>query len=114
LDIIRENDIKLLIDLHGAKAEREFDIEFGTLNGLTVNSSTLKQLAAVFRKNGVNRIAFNEPFKGGGISQYIYQNADIEVIQIEINQKFRDVKNIENIKKICDSLIDFSKRYPFF
>ena len=58
-----------------------------------------------------NNIVYNNPFKGGGITKYIYGNTNIDVIQIEINQNFRDINQIENIKKVCDSLIAFIQKY---
>lgn len=39
LDNIKDNDIKLVIDLHGAKKDRNFDIELGTLNNLSSDYS---------------------------------------------------------------------------
>lgn len=114
LKLIKENNIKLLIDLHGARADREFDVEFGTLDHLTVDFSTIKELEDAFKEVGVNRIAYNDPFKGGGITQYIYQNTDIDIIQIEINQNFRTENDVEKIEKICQALITFSKMYSNF
>lgn len=114
LDIIRKNNIKLLIDLHGARADRPFDVELGTLNHLTADFSTIKALEDSFKENGVFNVAFNDPFKGGGITQYIYQNTDIDIVQIEINQKFRDSNNVDNIEKICNSLLAFVKVYSNF
>lgn len=111
LQIIKSQNIKLLIDIHGSKKERDFDIEFGTLNNLSADNSTLKALEEAFNEQGIKHIVYNEPFKGGGITKYIYGNTDIDVIQIEINQKFRDIDNIDNLKKLCDSLITFIKQY---
>ena len=111
LQIIKSQNIKLLIDIHGSKKERNFDIEFGTLNNLSADNSTLKELENTFKEHNINNIVYNEPFKGGGITKYIYGNTDIDVIQIEINQKFRDINNIDNLKKVCDSLISFIKKY---
>ena len=111
LQIIKDQNIKLLIDIHGAKKDRAFDIEFGTLNNLSADCSTVKELEDAFKEHGINNIVYNEPFKGGGITKFIYGNTDIDVIQIEINQKFRDINNIDNLKKVCDSLIAFIKQY---
>ncbi len=111
LNKIELNKIKLLIDLHGAKLERDFDIEVGTLNNLTCDYSTLKELAEAFNHNGLNNIKINDPFKGGGITQYMYANSNIDIIQLEINKKYRDFENPENTKKICNSLIYFINRY---
>lgn len=111
LQIIKTQNIKLLIDLHGSKKERDFDIEFGTLNNLSADYSTVKELEDAFKEHGIKNVIYNEPFKGGGITRYIYGNTNIDVIQIEINRKFRDIDNIDNLKKVCDSLIAFIKQY---
>lgn len=111
LQIIKTQNIKLLIDLHGSKKERDFDIEFGTLNNLSADYSTVKELEDAFKEHGIKNVLYNDPFKGGGITRYIYGNTDIDVIQIEINRKFRDIDNIDNLKKVCDSLIAFIKQY---
>ncbi len=111
LQVIKTQNIKLLIDIHGSKKERNFDIEFGTLNNLSADYSTVKELEDAFKEHGINNIIYNEPFKGGGITKFIYGNTDIDVIQIEINQKFRDINNIDNLKKVCDSLIAFIRQY---
>ena len=111
LNQIKENKIKLLIDIHGAKLERDFDVEIGTLNNLTVDYSVLKELKEALNYNELNNIKVNELFKGGGIAKFIYSNSDIDIVQLEINKKYRDFKNTQNIKKVCVSLIYFINQY---
>ncbi|MDD2202928.1 MAG: N-formylglutamate amidohydrolase [Bacilli bacterium] len=111
LDYIVGNNIKLLIDIHGADCNRDFDVEIGTLNNLSAAYSTIKELGEAFIETGIKNIRFNDPFKGGGITQFIYANTDIDIIQIEINRKYRDYNNSDNIEKICQSLINFINQY---
>lgn len=111
LGLIESNKIKLVIDIHGAKKEHNFDIEFGTLNNVSADYTTIKQLEDEFMDHGINNIIHNEPFKGGGITKYIYTNSDIDVIQIEINKNYRDFEKIENMEKICNALISFIEMY---
>lgn len=111
LKLIKTEDIKLVIDLHGAALSHDFDIEFGTLNNLSADYSTIHELKEAFIEQGVINIAFNHPFKGGGITRSVYFDSNSDAIQIEINRKFRSEKDIDNIKKICDSLINFIKQY---
>ena len=110
-DLIDDKNIKLLIDIHGASKDRDFDIELGTLNNMSVDYSTINELKEAFIENGINNIAINDPFKGGGITRYIYGMTDIDVIQIEINKKYRDIENVDNIEKVCNALISFIKQY---
>ncbi len=109
LAVIKKDNVKLLIDIHGAGIDRDFDVEFGTLNNLSADFSVIKELEEAFNKYGINNIKYNDPFKGGGITQYIYSNTDIDVIQIEINKKFRD--NDGNMEKLCYAIISFINYY---
>lgn len=111
MKIVKENNIKLVIDLHGASKERDFDVEFGTLNNLSIDFSTIKELEDAFKENGIKNVLYNAPFKGGAITQYLYGINDIDVVQIEINGKYRNSDNIDLLKKIIDSLVNFIHQY---
>ena len=89
VNFVKDNDIKLVIDLHGADHNRDFDVEFGTMNNLTADFSTIKELEEAFKHNGIVNIEHNDPFKGGAITQYLYNIKDVEVIQLEINGRYR-------------------------
>ena len=108
---IHEHGVKLLIDIHGASSKREFDVELGTLNNLSVRQSTIRNLRNSFFENGIYEIVLNEPFKGGGITKYIFGKTEIDVIQIEINGKYRNINNAENMERICNALIKFIRKY---
>lgn len=108
---IKNNNIQLVLDIHGANIKKEFDVEFGTMNNLSADFSTINELKESFIENGIENISINNPFKGGKITQFLYFNTDVEVIQIEINKKFRDYNNIDNIEKICVSLTNFINKY---
>jgi len=114
LKYIKENNIKLLIDLHGAKQEREFDVELATLNDMTACLTTQNTLIDCFKTYGINTIHLNDPFKGGGITKYIYENTNIDIIQIEINHKYRNINNLDECEKVCLALTEFVKKYTNF
>ena len=97
--------------MHGASKARDFDLEFGTLNNLSADFSTIKELEEAFAENGISNINHNDPFKGGAITQGIYALDDVDVIQIEINGKYRDYNNIKELEKIILSLQNFIKQY---
>lgn len=109
--LIKNNNIKLVIDLHGASKEREFDVEFGTLNNLSADFSTIRELEEAFKENGIVNISQNEPFKGGAITRGIYSLDDVEVIQIEINYKYRDYKKLNYLYQLIKSLSNFIIQY---
>lgn len=109
--IIKENNIKLVLDIHGSSRDREFDIELGTLNNISADYSTINELKESFIEHGIKNIELNNPFKGGGITRYVYGTTDIDVIQIEINRNYRDITKIDNLEKVCESLISFINQY---
>lgn len=109
--IIKENNIKLVLDIHGSSRDREFDIELGTLNNISADYSTINELKESFIEHGIKNIELNNPFKGGGITRYVYGTTDIDVIQVEINRNYRDIDKIDNLEKVCESLISFINQY---
>ena len=109
--LIKEKNIKLVIDLHGAAKDRNFDVEFGTLNNLSSDFSTVKELEEAFTENGISNISYNDPFKGGAITKGIYALDDVDVIQIEINGKYRNYSDMESLEKLIKSLENFVKQY---
>ena len=111
LRFIKENNIKLVIDLHGSNKNRDFDIEFGTLNNLSIDFSIIKELEEAFTENGITNIKYNEPFKGGAITQYIYGLKDIDVVQLEINGRYRDLNNTMELEKLIKCFEKFIKQY---
>lgn len=111
LKIVKEKEIKLVIDLHGSKEDRNFDIEFGTLNNLSADFSTIKELEKAFIENDIKNITHNTTFKGGAITQYLYNLKDVDVIQLEINRKYRDPNNLELLEKVIHSLMKFIIQY---
>ena len=111
LDTIKDNDIKLVIDLHGAKKDRNFDIELGTLNNLSSDYSTIKELIDSFNENDIFNIEINNPFKGGAITKKVFSKTDCDVIQIEINANFRNVEEAKKMEQVCNALIKFIQQY---
>ena len=97
LKIINEQNIKLLLDLHGAARTNDFDIDLGTMENLSADYSTTNELKEAFTKNGIANVKINSKFKGGKIIQNTFFNTNCEAIQIEINYKYRDYKNMDNL-----------------
>ena len=88
------------------KKEHNFDVEITTINNLSSNL-TEKDLENAFKNHGIDNIIYNKTFKND-IIKPIYENINIDIIQIEINQNFHDITSIE---KICNALIKFIKLY---
>ena len=108
-DLVNKNHIKVLIDLHGAKKERDFDVEIGTMNDKTASGTTVNALTECLKKNGINNITLNDPFKGGDIIRTVSDKTGIECIQLEINNNYRNIRKIKNLKRICKALIMFAE-----
>ncbi|MDD2504708.1 MAG: hypothetical protein PHF21_00345 [Bacilli bacterium] len=86
-------------------------MEFGTLNNLSVSFSTIKELEEAFTENNIKTIVHNKQFKGGAITQQLYNIDDVDVIQLEINGKYRDFNNIHLLEQLIKSLENFIKQY---
>lgn len=108
-DLILKNHIKLMIDLHGAKKDRDFDVEIGTLNGTSASPELVENLIKSLKKQGIKNIATNDPFKGGDITKTISETTGIDCIQLEINYNYRNLRKVRNLNKICRALASFIK-----
>ncbi len=112
IELIKQNNIELLLDLHGASYENEFDIELGTGNGenLYGKDFLIDDLKRSFKKYNIKNITINTKFKAASnhtISKTVSKATKIPCIQLEINGKYRYIKNIEEIKNLLNALIDF-------
>ena len=100
--IIKENDIRILLDIHGAKDEHNFDIDLGTAYGENINNNIeiLKRLKNYFKKYKIENVTENKIFKADSIrtiSKYINEETKIPCIQLEISWKYRNLDNLDNI-----------------
>jgi hypothetical protein len=88
-NIVRENRIQFVIDLHGAHRDQPFKIDVGTLDNSTEKSScpTFKPfIAEAFRDYDVT--LFNKQFRAkspGTITYFAKNDLGIEAAQFEIN-----------------------------
>lgn len=110
--IISENNIKLLIDLHGAKNRDEFNIDVGTNNGINLNGKLElpKLLIKSLEENGVKNIKQDYLFKASkhyNVSKTIAERTKIPCMQVEIALKYRDLEQFENVEKVIKGLQEF-------
>lgn len=110
--IIKENDIKILLDIHGAKDEHGFDIDLGTAYGENINNNIeiLEKLKSYFKKYNIENITENKTFKADSIrtiSKYINEETKIPCIQLEISCKYRNLDNLDNIERLIKALEEF-------
>lgn len=115
LEVIKERNIKFLLDIHGAKNYQGFDIDIGTNNLKTLRSQT--GYAYDFRKlgkeYGILNITIDKIFKASTlntISNYISEKAEIPCMQIEISKEYRDIENFSKLETLLNFLEDYLKR----
>lgn len=95
VNIVKENNIKLFIDLHGTIESRDIDIDIGTNYGDSLNGfdALPEIIMLICEKHGLTNIGINKIFSGDGannISNNVGNLAKIPSLQFEINRKYRD------------------------
>ena len=110
--IVKENNIKLVLDIHGARNEYRFDIDLGTSCGENINNNIeiVKKLKECFKRNEIKNITENKMFKADSIrtiSKYINKETKVPCIQLEVSWKYRDLNNLDNIKRLIKALEEF-------
>ena len=123
IEYVKQNRIPVLIDLHGASAERPFAIELGTAPEQDGNKETnpslkghdfigkLLQYAFEYVFGGLAGapadIWTNRLFDAGGqntVTKSVSSRSDTAAIQVEINGKFRDPDNPSYILSLLEGL----------
>ena len=78
---------------------------------MSASFSTIKELEDAFVENGIENICYNNPFKGGAITQGVSGMNDVDCLQVEINGKYRDYNNLDLLNKVIQSFGNFIKQY---
>lgn len=113
---IRENNVKLVLDIHGCNNSHGFDFCIGTNNKRNLNGQDNILDILSIGLNSIGKVAIDDYFKAsldGNVSKYISHNSNVPSIQLEISSDFRKYDNyleqlilslqtiIENINKRC-------------
>lgn len=112
LEVIKNYQIQLVLDIHGAASHHDFAIEIGSLDGVSAKTQTIESLKTALLNQRIAPVAENQPFKGGGITKTVHGNTNIEVLQLEINRNYRDLTHHEKLFHLCKSLENFLKSFP--
>ena len=112
IKLTKDNKIKLLIDLHGAEYSHDFDIDIGTDEGKNIqqNQILIQEMKQSFIDNGIKNVKIDDTFKATSmhtICKFISSQTQIPCIQLEINGKYRYIKNLDGTEKFINGLIDF-------
>lgn len=111
-EIIKRENIKLLLDFHGAKNENTFDVEIGTDEGKNINQENgiVIELKEKLKHQGIFNIVENQKFKASSIhtiSKYIHETTNIPCIQLEITGRYRHIEYLDGIKKLIIGMEEF-------
>ena len=110
---VPNNNIKLVVDVHGAADSHGWDVDLGDINGASLIQ--FKDLASVvtgfFQQYGISNISRND-FSGGGtqdtVTKFVSLQLKVDAMQFEIARKYRcetDERTavlVKALKKIVD------------
>jgi len=99
--IVQENKINFVLDLHGANKDRDFGIALGTMHGKSCSEEVRQIIVEIFEKygiteagNGLSRLDVDQLLPGEGnnrrepIVKFCHRNS-LPAVQIEINAWLR-------------------------
>lgn len=109
LELIDKNNIKVFLDIHGAKDTDEFDIDVGTDEKRNLNGKTqiLEKLIENLKEKGITKIGIDKKFKActmHTLTKKIASSTNIACMQIEITKKYRDLEQIEKMQKVINAI----------
>lgn len=110
--LVKENNIKLLIDFHGMAEFRTQNICIGTGKGKNIHDrdDLVIRLKEMFEENHIDNVTIDDPFSAefeNTISARIAKNCNIPTIQVEINWRYR--KEIDKLREVEDVIKKFVK-----
>ena len=116
IDIIKEHDIKLLIDLHGLRDDRDTDVDIITHYGMTIghDKSIVEKLMKCLRENDILNLSEDKYYFAESekvIVHKIWKVSKIPSIELEINYHYRNFCKPDNLIKIVNSLESFILNY---
>jgi hypothetical protein len=101
--LLRERDVELVLDLHGARRGRDFGIELGTMSGLTCPDYEATIIRRIewqgfvrAHQRSLDRLWVNRLFKGGArqrtVTRFVWEQCRVNAAQLEINAYLRVVR----------------------
>ena len=122
-EYVKENDIKLLIDLHGCWSFRDFSIELWTwwewnfnllwrLDILNIIEKSLNDSLKSYIQHTGKTITKNTIFSASRettVSTFISKECKIPTIQVDINKELRYTDNLKNLSLLINSFENMIK-----
>ena len=113
-EICQREKVKLVLDIHGAAREHDFDVDLGTDDGRTLlgKNKILTLLERSFQDFGLHRIS-RDHFAASGsntIANYVGRELKIPAVQLEINKQFRvPGQNPQGFHRLLGALVSSVK-----
>lgn len=110
-EICRREKIKLVLDIHGAARDREFDVDLGThgQKSLLGRSRIQETLEHNFQLFGLKRTS-KDYFAASGpntVTNFVAQELGISAVQIEINKLYRTpALNPQGFHRLLGALVE--------
>ncbi|WP_248926726.1 N-formylglutamate amidohydrolase [Paenibacillus hamazuiensis] len=108
--LARRHGIRLVIDLHGASAAREFDIDLGTQHGRTLREPLAGLIVRRLQNYGISGVRLNDTFAAthpGTVTSHVFEHMKIQCVQVEINGKYRTPQtDAESFARLVGGLAD--------
>lgn len=102
VDLIIQNDLRYMFDIHGCANSHNFDIDIGTNNGKNCTDSILlNNIKEEFSMFDVKKDDIFKASKTNNISRYIHELTTINCLQFEISCKIREDEKNLNIFITC-------------
>lgn len=108
--IVKENEIKLLMDFHGMAESRIQNICIGTGEGNNIygRNDLVDKLKDCFERNGIDNVTIDDPFNAvyeNTVSARTARVCKIPTIQVEINWRYR--RKAEKLRQVEQALKEY-------
>ena len=104
---LKEHPVRLVVDLHGTRGDRDFGVALGTMNDVSCPEYQPRIIQHIeahgFRMDeaafSLDRLAINHPRYTGGlrrptITRFVFEELGLPAVQIEINAWIRILKRL--------------------
>lgn len=113
-EVCAKQKVKLVLDLHGAAREREFDVDFGTNGGKTLINKTgiVATLERNLRDFGLNRVTHDHvgTIGANAVTDFVARELRISAVQLEINKQYRvPGQNPQGFHRLLGALVQSIK-----
>ncbi|KUO51971.1 MAG: hypothetical protein APF76_06985 [Desulfitibacter sp. BRH_c19] len=107
-EIVTKHRIKFVIDIHGASGERPFDVDIGSMNGISFGErrNFVEEIKNCFQQNDIKKITLDNfpALKQHTITRFVVEELNCSGIQLEINRKYRAFQNLNSFAQLMASL----------